>query len=255
MFTSVSKNLNAVSATLASGRQNEQRAISVLSRIQSCSVSLRLSHIAVYVPLTLSLASALLLPGCAVGPKYNRPTVQTPPAFKELATPSASDGATWKTAQPKDDALRGKWWEIYKDPQLNQLEDKAVLSNQNIAAAAANFLAARALVRQARSQYFPTLTTNPSIVNTRPSPAQLGALPSVASSAASAALQSYTDYSLPFDASWELDLWGRVRNGVRANIFAAQASAADLQSVHLTEQAELAVDYFELRAQDTLKDL
>lgn len=204
------------------------------------------------VPLTLCVACALFLNACVVGPKYNRPSVQTPPAFKELATPVA-DAAAWKTAQPKDDAIRGKWWEIYNDPQLNQLEEKAATSNQNIAAGAANFLAARALVRQARSQYFPTVTSNPSIINSRPSPAQLGALQSGTSSGI--ALKSYTDYSLPFDASWEPDLWGRVRNGVRANVFAAQASAADLQSVRLTEQAELAVDYYELRAQDSLKEV
>jgi len=207
------------------------------------------------LPLILCVACALILNACVVGPKYNRPSVQTPSAFKELATPVVADAAAWKTAEPKDDTLRGKWWEIYSDPQLNQLEEKAASSNQNIAAAAANFLAARALVRQALSQYFPILTTNPSIIRSRPSPAQLGALQTGTSSSSGVALQSYTDYSLPFDASWEPDLWGRVRNGVRANVFAAQASAADLQNVRLSEQAELAVDYYELRGQDSLKEL
>src|SRR5208282_2344448 len=100
------------------------------------------------------------------------------------------------TAQPRDDAVRGKWWEVFRDPQLNQLEEQASTSNQNIAAAAANFLAARALVRQARSQYFPTVTTNPSIINARPSPAQLGALQTGSSSGVT--VKSFTDYSLPF---------------------------------------------------------
>ena len=125
-------------------------------------------------------------------------------------------------------------------------------SNQNIAAAADSFLAARALVRQARAQYWPTVATNPSIVNSRPSPGQLGGFQS---SSSSIAIKSYTDYSLPFDASWEPDLWGRVRNTVRASVFAAQASAADVQNVRLSEQAELAVDYYELRAQDSLKQV
>ena len=104
-----------------------------------------------------------LLGGCTVGPKYHTPSAPTPQAYKEL-TPAnfpATDG--WKVAQPKDDALRGKWWEIYNDPQLNALEDQVDISNQSIAAAAASFFSARALVKEARSQYFPTLSTNPSI--------------------------------------------------------------------------------------------
>ncbi len=225
------------------------------TRTRSGDSARRLHRIALRLPLTACLAGALLLTACVVGPKYNRPSVQTPPAFKEIGTPVVADTASWKTAQPNDAALRGKWWEIYNDPHLNQLEEKAAVSNQNIAAAAANFLAARALVRQARSQYFPGVTTNPSIVNSRPSLAQLGGLTTSNSSGSGVGVQSYTDYSMPFDASWEPDLWGRVRNGVRANVFAAQASAADLQNVSLSEQAELAVDYYELRAQDSLKEL
>jgi NodT family efflux transporter outer membrane factor (OMF) lipoprotein len=153
----------------------------------------------------------------------------------------------------EDAAIRGKWWGIFNDSQLNELEEKADLSNQNIAAAAANFLAARALVREARSQYFPTVTTNPSITYSRPSPAQFGGLKTGSSTGFT--LNSYTDYSLPFDASWEPDFWGRIRNGVRANVFAAQASAADLQNVRLSEEAELAVDYYQLHAQDSLKEV
>jgi NodT family efflux transporter outer membrane factor (OMF) lipoprotein len=135
------------------------------------------------------------------------------------------------------------------------LEEKASSSNQQIAAAADNFLAARALVRQARSQYFPTLSTNPSITRQRPSPAQFSGLEASSSSSSGIAVQTYTDYSLPFDASWEPDFWGRVRNSVRASTYAAQASAADLENVRLGVQAELAVDYYELRAQDSMKEL
>jgi NodT family efflux transporter outer membrane factor (OMF) lipoprotein len=199
------------------------------------------------------IAFILLQAACVVGPRYVRPSVQAPPAYKELPRESAQAGGEWKIAEPNDAAIRGKWWEAFHDPQLNQLEEKAGSSNQNIAAAAANFLAARALVRQARSQYFPTLTTNPSILNSRPSPGQFGGLRTGSSSGLT--VKSYTDYSLPFDASWEPDFWGRVRSSVRANVYAAQASAADLQNVRLSEQAELAVDYCELRAQDSLKQL
>ena len=254
MFTSVSENSNVISFLLPARCKNGQMTTSVFAPAHRRVVIECLGSVVARLPLTLCVACALFLGACVVGPKYNRPSTPTPPAFKELATPAA-DAAAWKTAQPGDAAIRGKWWEIYNDPRLNQLEEQAAASNQNIAAAAASFLVARALVRQARSQYFPTVTSNPSIIYARPSPAQLGALQTGTSSGSGIALKSYTDYSLPFDASWEPDLWGRVRNGVRANVFAAQASAADLQNVRLSEQAELAVDYYELRAQDSLKEL
>jgi len=197
----------------------------------------------------------LLVMGCSVGPKYVRPAVQSPPAYKELPQAVANGSDSWRTAQPKDGTTRGKWWEVFNDPQLNELEEKASSSNQEIAAAADSFLVARALVREARSQYFPTVTTNPSIVNERPSPAQFGGLQTGTSSTSGLTVKSFTDYSLPFDASWEPDFWGRIRNTVKANVYAAQASAADLENVRLTVQAELAVDYYELRAQDSLKEL
>ena len=199
----------------------------------------------------MSALCALLLTGCVVGPKYNRPTAQTPSAYKELGSEDSQAGTSWKLASPEDAAARGKWWEVFGDPILNNLEEKTDSANQNIVAAMDAFLASRALVRQAWSQYFPTLTTNPSITNSRPSPGQLGGIASSTSS--NLAVKSYMDYSLPFDASWEPDLWGRVRNSVRASVFAAQASAADLESIRLSEQSELAVDYFQLRAQDSLK--
>ncbi len=193
--------------------------------------------------------------GCSVGPKYVRPAVQSPPAYKELPEAVANGSDSWRTAQPKDGTTRGKWWEAFNDPQLNELEEKATSSNQEIAAAVDNFLAARALVRQARSQYFPTVTTNPSIINQRPPPAQFGGLQTGTSSTSVLTVKSFTDYSLPFDASWEPDFWGRIRSTVKANIYAAQASAADLENVRLSVQAELAVDYYELRAQDSLKEV
>ena len=104
-----------------------------------------------------------------MGPKYHTPSVDTPAAYKELTPADFKNTEGWKVAQPKDDALRGKWWEIFNDPQLNALEEKVNVSNQNIAAAAASFFAARALVKEARSQLFPTVTTNPAITVQRPS--------------------------------------------------------------------------------------
>lgn len=210
------------------------------------------SYVATRLALTVSVACALVFGGCVVGPKYSRPSAQTPAAYKELSPADAQSASEWKIAQPKDAAIRGNWWEVFQDPQLNGLEEKANSSNQNIASAAASFLAARALVRQARSQYFPTVITNPSIMNTRPSPAQFSGIQTSGSSGSGISVKSFTDYSLPFDASWEPDFWGRIRNTVRANLYAAQASAADLQNVRLSEQAELAVDYYQLRAQDAL---
>ena len=197
----------------------------------------------------------LMVTGCIVGPKYVRPPVPSPPAYKEASPAAAKESEIWRASQPREGTHRGTWWEVFSDPQLNELEEKASSSSQEIAAAADNFLAARALVREARSQYFPTVTANPSILNSRPSPGQFGGLQAGSSSAAGLTVKSYTDYSLPFDASWEPDFWGHIRSTVRSNIYAAQASAADLENVRLSVQAELAVDYYELRAQDSLKEL
>jgi NodT family efflux transporter outer membrane factor (OMF) lipoprotein len=238
---------------LALARRQRGSTVEASPWTQSSALPRRLGRIAARWTLTASVACALLQTGCVVGPKYTQPSVQAPSAYKDLPQESAQAENDWKIARPNDAVIRGKWWETFKDPQLNELEEKVNSSNQNIAAAVDNFLAARALVRQARSQYFPTVTTNPSILNTRPSPGQYGGLQS--SSSSGVAVKSFTDYSLPFDASWEPDLWGRIRNTVRASVFAAQASAADVENVRLSEQAELAVDYYELRAQDLLMQL
>jgi len=202
-----------------------------------------------HLGLTSCLASLLLLAACVVGPRYARPSVEVPPAYKELPQQDAQTQGEWKIAQPKDGTIRGKWWDVFDDPRLDALEEQASASNQNIIAAAANFMSARALVRQARSQYFPTVSTNPNMAYARPSPGQLGG---VTSSSSAITLKAYGEYELPFDASWEPDFWGRIRNTVRGNVYAAQASAADLENVCLSEQAELAADYYELRAQDSL---
>jgi NodT family efflux transporter outer membrane factor (OMF) lipoprotein len=184
--------------------------------------------------------------GCSFAPKYQRPAVQTPAAFKELASPGQDAANFWKVAKPNDDALRGKWWEVFTNAQLNALEEQVAVSNQNVAAAFANFLSARAIVKEARAQLFPTLTANPAVTRSRGVGLQSGSSPRSS---------TLSDYSLPLDASWQLDLWGRIRNTVKANSFEAQATAADLENTRLTAQAELAADFFQLRAQDALIQL
>lgn len=199
---------------------------------------------------TTLLCGMWLLQGCDVGPKYNRPapSAPVPATFKEVTPDDLKQMDGWKVAQPQDATLHGKWWEIFGDPQLNALEEQINISNQNVAAAFANFMAARAVVRQARSQYFPTVSVGASIAGQHQ--------PSSSSTVTQAASgNTFTQFSLPFDASWTPDLWGRVRNSVRANVASAQASAADLENTRLTAQAELAVDYFQLRGQDALKQL
>jgi len=191
----------------------------------------------------VAFAAALaLLTACSIGPKYARPSAPVPPAYKELGAPNV-DG-DWKPGQPRDDVARGKWWERFNDVRLNGLEEKLDISNQNIVAAAANVQAARATIQEARAQYFPTVTGGPGLTNSRLSTGfgkPLGI--------------TYTAYSLPLDASWEPGLWGRIRATVAANALAAQVTVADLQNVRLSAQAELATDYYELRAQDALKEL
>ena len=180
----------------------------------------------------LLCVTSLLAGGCAIGPKYRVPAVQTAPAYKE-APPAA-----WKTAQPSDAAVRSKWWEGFEDAQLNALEEQVDAGNQSIAAAAANYDAARAVVRETRSQYLPTVTTQPGLTNSR-----ISTVPY----AAAAAGITYTEYTFPVSASWEPDVWGRVRKTVQANVSNAQASAADLENVRLLAHGALAADYFELR--------
>jgi NodT family efflux transporter outer membrane factor (OMF) lipoprotein len=201
--------------------------------------------------LAAGMAVLSLLEGCAVGPKYHRAPVDTPAAYKEM------DG--WKVAQPQDTSLRGKWWEAFGDSQLNSLEDQVNVSNQNIAAAAASFLVARAMVKEARAQLFPTLTVGPGATWEHPSSTLRANAPATGTTGGTGTTQTpvgtFADYILPFDASYQVDLWGKIRSQVKANVYAAQASAADLQNVRLTAQAEVAVDYFQIRAQDAQKQL
>jgi NodT family efflux transporter outer membrane factor (OMF) lipoprotein len=201
-----------------------------------------------WVCVLLAAISALLVSGCNFAPKYSRPPVVTPAAFKELTPEQARILEGWKTAEPSENSLRGNWWAAYGDAQLNALEEQVNLGNQTIAGALAKVSAARALTKQARSQLFPTVTTTPSVTRSRVSSSRN--FPTPASSSFTT-----TEYALPFDASWEADLWGRVRNTVRANKLEAQATVADLENVRLTVRAEVAADYFQLRALDSQKEL
>ncbi|MGB6683502.1 MAG: hypothetical protein WBH24_07620, partial [Candidatus Acidiferrum sp.] len=176
---------------------------------------------------------ALLLAGCTVGPKYRMPTatVQPPPATYKESPTQFTDSGDWKVAQPRDAMLHGKWWEIYNDPELNSLEDQLNINNQNIKQFFENFMEARTLVAQARSQLYPTVGTTPSYQRSRTS-ANLGNASGGSASGGSGTtttpkLQSQI-FSLPVAASWEPDLWGKVRNTIHEAQYNAQLSAADL---------------------------
>ena len=201
-------------------------------------------------------ALLLVLSGCVVGPKYHPPAPQAPaPAYKESPS-NFKENEGWTVAQPADAKLRGEWWEIFNDPELNALEEQLDINNQNIKQFFENFMEARAIVREARSQYFPTLTAVPSVTHSRAS-ANVGTTTATTTGTGATStpqLQS-TLYSLPLDASWEPDLWGKLRNTVRQAQYAAQVSAADLENERLTEQASLAEYFFEIRGQDRLQEI
>jgi NodT family efflux transporter outer membrane factor (OMF) lipoprotein len=210
--------------------------------------------------LSAATLAAITLAGCTVGPKYHAPTatVQPPPATYKESPAQFADSGDWKVAQPQDAMLHGKWWEIFNDAELNALEDQLNVNNQNIKQAFENFMEARTLVAQARSQLFPTIGTTPSYTRTRTS-ANLGGGSSSAGSGGTGtttAPQLQTQvFSLPGAVSWEPDLWGKVRNTIHEAQYNAQLSAADLENERLTEQASLAVFFFELRGQDALQKI
>ena len=197
--------------------------------------------------LAVSLVGLILFKGCDKAPKYSKPTTPTVPSYKEITPENFKETDNWKFAHPKDGVIRGKWWEMFNDPQLNALEEQVNISNQNVALADANFRAARAVIKENRSEYFPTVTTSPSIIKQKQSAAT--------STSNFASGRMFTTYSLPFDASWEPDLWGRIRNTVRVSAYEAQATVGDLENVRLTVQAEVAFDYYQLRALDAQKAL
>lgn len=196
----------------------------------------------------LALAVVVLASGCKVGPNYRQPPFTAPPAYKETGAPSVvpppnPNGGSWQTASPSDGMLKGKWWEVYNDPQLNQLEERIATNNQALKQAMENYLAARDQVAAVRASLFPTLSLSPSVVHEQASRNR----PLVTSSTKT----SYNDLVLGGQAGWEPDLWGRVRRNVEATQASAQASAAEVASVDLSLQAEMAAEYFELRGLDS----
>jgi NodT family efflux transporter outer membrane factor (OMF) lipoprotein len=198
-----------------------------------------------------AVALLLFLSGCVVGPKYHPPAPQAPAAYKESPT-NFKDTEGWTVAQPADAKLRGKWWEIFNDPELNALEEQLDINNQNIKQYFENFMAARALIREARSQLFPTATAGFNYSRSRGS-SNLGSV--VGATGSTSGKGSTGLIELPFDVSWAPDLWGRVRNAIRQAQYSAQVSAADLENERLTEQASLATFFFELRGQDALQQI
>src|SRR5712664_913299 len=189
---------------------------------------------------SVALAGVLSIAGCAVGPKYNRPAVEVPPAYKEVGD--------WKPAQPNEQNLGGGWRHIFKDSQLNALEEQINVSNQNLKAAEAQYTQARAVLRYYRADYFPSINagaaaTRNRISDNRP-PGHL-----------STNGQTYNNYQIPVELSYELDVWGRVRKTVESQRGQAQASAADLATVNLSLHAQLALFYFQARSLDAQEQL
>jgi NodT family efflux transporter outer membrane factor (OMF) lipoprotein len=188
----------------------------------------------------LPLVLLALSTACAVGPDYRRPEAPVPASYREPLPPAAVAPDAWKPAEPKDAAARGKWWEVFGDPDLNALEEQVSVSNQDIAQVEAQFRAARAAVRGARADFYPVITASPGVSRgTTRAGASSGESPPV-----------ITTYQVPVDLSYEVDVFGRIRRTVENSAALAQASAADLETVRLTMQAELATDYFLLRGLD-----
>ncbi|MCE0497705.1 MAG: efflux transporter outer membrane subunit [Methylacidiphilales bacterium] len=202
------------------------------------------------------IASPLLFSSCMVGPDYQQPTTPAPAAnYKELKD--------WEPAQPKDDEIRGKWWEIYHDPELNRLEEQVNISNQNVLQAEAQFREAAAAVKVARAGLFPTITANPSFTESRPSVdltssggggSRSGGGGS-GSSGGHPAQPTQSLYNLPVEASYMVDVWGSVRRTIEANTATAQYSFANLENMRLSYQATLAQDYFSLHGLDAQAEL
>jgi NodT family efflux transporter outer membrane factor (OMF) lipoprotein len=191
---------------------------------------------------------AAVLAGCMVGPNYRRPPASSPAAFKEPPPPN------WKSATPRDEIPRGKWWQLFGDPQLDALEEQVSVSNQSIAQAEAQFRAARAAAGVARGGLFPTVTAGALATRSRrgsgSAATTLLTSPTGTPATATSAGSTTSIYQVPVDVSYEVDVWGKVRRMIESSVAIAQASAGDLETMRLSLQAELAVDYFELHGLD-----
>lgn len=193
--------------------------------------------------LAISMA-AIMATGCAVGPDYERPETAMPAQYKA----AIAEDSAWKVAAPRDDVPRGNWWEIYGDAQLDALVQQLNVANQDVAAAEARYRQAQATARAARAAFLPTLGANAS--KTRRGVATANTVGNTITTGGVG-----EDYSATLDASWELDVWGRIRRDVEANDAGAQAGAADLAAARLSAQAQLAQNYFLLRIADAQQEL
>jgi NodT family efflux transporter outer membrane factor (OMF) lipoprotein len=196
----------------------------------------------------LSIALLATAAACAVGPEYRRPDAPVPAGYKEAVPAPTVGGGEWRPAAPADGAHRSPWWEAFSDPDLDALEAQVEVSNQTIAQADAAFRGAYAAVRGARSGYYPTIGAT-ALASRSSGPVARG------SASASGAPPTTTSYDVVLDLSWEIDLFGRVRRSVEEGVANAEASAADLESVRLAMQAELAADYFTLHGLDAQQQL
>src|SRR6266404_7260194 len=196
----------------------------------------------------VALILVLLLAGCTVGPKYVKPAVPTTSTYKKEMPTSFKESDQWQSAHPGYQTSRGNWWEMFGDHELNMLEEQIAGSNQNLKVAEARFREARAAIRFNRAAQFPTISTVPSasyVKNSDFSP----------NSPAKLQQSSKGDFVLPFDLSYELDLWGRVRRSVAAAREETQATAADYETAKLSLEAELALDSFEWRSAGAQRQL
>ncbi|NHN88651.1 efflux transporter outer membrane subunit [Acetobacter conturbans] len=205
------------------------------------------------------LLAPFLLSGCMVGPDYKRPTAIISPKFKELRP-----AAGWQYAAPALAAVpKGKWWAIYNDPLLNSLEDLVEINNQNVIQYEARYRNARATINAIRAQLYPTLSGSLSFDRNSQGRGSRNASSGVlvnygtgeSTTSYTASNTTETTYGMGPTASWDLDLWGAIRRQVQAQVTEAQATAADLANARLSYQAQLATAYFNLRYQDSLKDL
>jgi NodT family efflux transporter outer membrane factor (OMF) lipoprotein len=193
----------------------------------------------------LAIGIAVLLVSCTVGPKYAKPTVPMAPAYSEQPPRQYEESQGWRTAAPSDAMLKGKWWEIFDESELNALEEQVGPANPTLKIAEANYRQARANVQFQRSFRFPTVSVGASITDNKLSaniPTGLQGL-------------QYGSFTLPISASYDADLWGRIRKSVVAAREQTQASAADLENVKLELQTELASYYFTIRGLDSQKRL
>jgi len=186
--------------------------------------------------------ASTLAAACAVGPDYHRPQFDAAANYKE--------SGDWKPSEPNDVLSRGPWWRIFNDDALDALEVQIDISNQNVKAAEAAFEQSRALVSQARAGFWPTIAA--SLGAQRQNSPTLGTNVTGAPTTASV---SRTTVTAGVSANWDIDIWGRIRRSTESNVASAQASSAALAAARLSAQSELAIDYFELRAQDQLQKL